>query len=148
MASSANTRLTEIWVDRTVSSNATKIRLAKCLILAIVTYVCETWTAKKEDRKKIEAFEIWVYRWILRVSWVEHRTNQSILDEPRILCIGYIRIFRLLGTINRVHLTFFDHIVRRNGSMEKWVVEEIWKARILGEVAKQMGRPTETSVGS
>ena len=115
MARSATSKLTKIWKDRSIS-NATKLRLAKALIFPIATYAAETWTMKKADRKRIESFEMWVYRRILRVSWTEHRTNQSVLDELRVK-------ERLLPSINKAFLTFFGHVARRNGSNEQLMVE-------------------------
>ncbi|CAG9827019.1 unnamed protein product [Diabrotica balteata] len=115
MARTATAKLIKIWKDRTITRN-TKLRLVNALIFPIATYAAETWTLKKIDRSKIEAFEMWVYRRILRVSWTEHRTNLSILEELHIKD-------RLLKKVNQAYLTYFGHIARRTGTMELLVVE-------------------------
>lgn len=115
MARSATTKLTKIWRDQTITKTV-KVMLANSLIFPIAVYAAETWTLKKTDRKRIEAFELWVYRRILRVSWVEHRTNASVLQELKIKK-------RLLNQINKAYLSYFGHIARRTGEMENLVVE-------------------------
>lgn len=80
MARLATAKLTKIWKNRIVTNN-TKLQLANALIFPIATYVAETWIMRKADRKRIESLEMWVYRRILRISWTEYRTNQSILEE-------------------------------------------------------------------
>ena len=117
MARTATVKLTKIWKDTSVTKN-TKLKIVNCLIFPIATYAAETWTLKKADRKRIEAFELWVYRRILRVSWMEHRTNISILQELKVEN-------RLLQKINHAYLQYFGHIVRRTDKMEKIIVDGI-----------------------
>ena len=66
--------------DRALSKEL-KVRLMRLLVWPVATYGCETWTLKASDRKRISAFEMTSYRRMLRISWKEHRTNQSILEE-------------------------------------------------------------------
>ena len=85
-----------------------KISILKTLVWPVVTYGCEAWTLKQTDIKRIEAFEMFCYRRILRVSWRERRTNLSILRE-----IGQER--NLLTSIKRRKLKYFGHITRGGG---------------------------------
>ena len=59
----------------------TKVGLVKAMVFSVVTYGCESWTIKKAERRRIDAFELWVWRRLLRVSWTARRSNQSILRE-------------------------------------------------------------------
>lgn len=115
MAKSAMSRLTKIWRDRSIKTE-TKIRLVKSLIFSIFQYAAETWTIKAASRKKIEAFEMWCWRRVLRVSWKEKRTNRSILEE--------VKVKDRLSTIClRRILQFFGHVARRGeDSLEKLIV--------------------------
>ena len=72
--------LNKIWVDRGITK-ATKTRLVSALIFPIATYGCETWTLTKSDRKKINSFELWCWRRMLRISWIMKRTNDSVLQD-------------------------------------------------------------------
>ena len=80
MARSTLMNTKHIWSDRDVS-RCTKIRLLQALIWSIATYGAETWILKRNDEKKIEAFEMWCYRRLLRVSYREHRTNEWVLQK-------------------------------------------------------------------
>jgi len=76
------TKLEKIMKDRDVTE-ATKIRIAETIIFPIVTYGSESWMVQKKYRKKIDAFELWTWRRILRVPWTERRTNLSVLEEVK-----------------------------------------------------------------
>lgn len=115
MARSATAKLTKIWKDTDITK-ATKLRLASTLIFPIATYASETWTIKKADANRINAFEMWVYRRILRIPWTAHRTNESVLQELNINT-------RLSTIINRNILRYFGHITRRKEGMERLIVE-------------------------
>ncbi|KAL4113049.1 hypothetical protein QTP88_016750 [Uroleucon formosanum] len=109
-------RLTPIWKDNHISRNS-KLRLLKALTFSVMLYGSETWTLKVEDVKRINAFEMWAYRRMLRISWMERRTNSSILAvlnvETRLAVVCKQRILR-----------FFGHIIRRDGSsLEKLIIE-------------------------
>ncbi|VEN52761.1 unnamed protein product [Callosobruchus maculatus] len=114
LARVAMTKLTKIWRDHNITK-ATKMSLVQSLVFSIFLYASETWTVKKADRTRIEAFEMWTWRRILRVPYTAHRTNVSILDEldnPK----------RLSSIVSTRMLTFFGHI-HRSDNMEKRVVQ-------------------------
>lgn len=69
-----------IWKSKDIST-ATKARLANAIVFPIVTYGCETWTIKKTDRRKIDAFELWCWRRLLRIPWTARVTNKEVLDR-------------------------------------------------------------------
>ena len=103
-ARSAISSLSTLWKDRALSRSI-KLRLLKSLVWPIATYGAESWTLKKDSIKKLEAFEMYGYRRILRVSWTEHRTNHSILEELR-------TTRQLVATIKRRKLQYFGHVTR------------------------------------
>uniref|UniRef100_A0A803TXW0 ribonuclease H n=1 Tax=Anolis carolinensis TaxID=28377 RepID=A0A803TXW0_ANOCA len=91
---------------------ATKVHIVKAMVFPIVTYGCESWTIRKAERKKIDAFELWCWRKILRAPWTTRRSNQSILQEIMPDC-------SLEGRILEAKLKYFGHIMRRQESLEK-----------------------------
>ena len=121
--------LEKIWKDKFVSLG-TKTRIVKAMVFPVVLYGCETWTKTKAVEKKIEACEMWIWRKMLRVSWTEKRTNESILKE-----IGHLRGSMTLGQrAIRQKMAYFGHVMRANG-MEK----EMMLA--CGEGKRRRGRP-------
>ena len=74
------TNLDSILKSRDITFSA-KVRLVKAMVLPVVMYVCEIWTIKKAEHQRIDAFELWYWRKLLRVSWTERRSNHSILKE-------------------------------------------------------------------
>ena len=90
----------------------TKVRLVKAMVFPVVTYGCESWTMKKAECWRIDAFELWCWRRFLRVPWTAGRSNQSILKEisPGI---------SLEGMMLKLKLQFFGHLMRRADSLEK-----------------------------
>ena len=89
----------------------TKVRLVKAMVFPVVMYACESWTVKKAEHQRIDAFELWCWRRILRVPWTARRSNQSILKiSPGI---------SLEGMILKLKLQYFDHLMRRVDSLEK-----------------------------
>ena len=90
----------------------TKVRLVKAMVFPVVMYGCESWTVKKADRRRIDAFELWCWRRLLRVPWTARRSNQSILKEinPGI---------SLEGMLLKLKLQYFGHLMRRVDSLEK-----------------------------
>ncbi|VEN64292.1 unnamed protein product [Callosobruchus maculatus] len=107
-------KLTKIWRDHNITK-ATKMSLVQSLVFSIFFYASETWTVKKADRVRIDAFETWTWRIMLRVLYTAHRTNMSILDElsnPK----------RLSSVVSTRMLTFFGHI-HKSDNMEKLVVQ-------------------------
>ena len=90
----------------------TKICLVKAMVFPVVLYGCESWTIKKAESRRIDAFELWYWRRLLRVPWTARRSNQSILKEISPGC-------SLEGHMLKLKLQYFDHLMRRADSMEK-----------------------------
>ena len=90
----------------------TKVHLVKAMILPVVMYGCESWTVKKAERRRTDAFELWCWRRLLRVPWTARRSNQSILKETSPGC-------SLEGLILRLKLQYIGHLMRRVDSLEK-----------------------------
>ena len=90
----------------------TKVRLVKAMVFPVVMYVCESWTLKKAERRRIDAFELWCWRRLLRVPWTARRSNQSILKEISPGC-------SLGGLPQKLKLQYFGHLMRRVNSLEK-----------------------------
>ena len=90
----------------------TKVCLVKAMVFPVVMYGCESWTIKKVERRRIDAFELWCWRRLLRVSWIARRSNQSILKEISSGC-------SLEGLMLKLTLQYFGHLMRRADSLEK-----------------------------
>ena len=90
----------------------TKVRLVKAMVFPVVMYVCESWTMKKAECTRIDAFELWCWRRLLRVPWTARRSNQSILKEISPGC-------SLEGLMLKLKLQYFGHLVQRADSFEK-----------------------------
>ena len=90
----------------------TKVCLAKAMVFLVVMYGCESWTIKKAECRRINAFELWCWRRLLRVPWTTQRSNQSILKEisPK---------YSLEGLMLKQKLQYFGHLMQRNDSFEK-----------------------------
>ena len=89
----------------------TKVRLAKAMVFPVVMYGFESWTVKKAERRRIDAFELWYWRRLLRVPWTARRSNQSILKiSPGV---------SLEGMMLKLKLQYFGHLMRRVDSLEK-----------------------------
>ena len=90
----------------------TKVCLVKAMVFQVVMYGCESWTVKKTERRRVDAFELWCWRRLLRVRWTARRSNQSILKEinPGI---------SLEGMMLKLKLQYFGHLMRRADSFEK-----------------------------
>ena len=90
----------------------TKVCLVKAMVFPVVMYECESWTIKKPERRRIDAFELWCWRRLLRVPWTSRRSNQSILKEisPE---------SSLEGQMLKVKLQYFGHLMQRADSFEK-----------------------------
>ena len=89
-----------------------KVRLVKAMVFPVVMYGCESWTVKKAGRRRIDAFELWCWRRLLRVPWTARRSNQSIIKE---IGPGY----SLEGMMPKLKLQYFGHLMRRVDSLEK-----------------------------
>ena len=90
----------------------TKVRLVKAMVFPVVMYGCESWTVKKAECQRIDAFELWCWRRVLKVPWTSRRSNQSILKE---ICPG----ISLEGMMLKLKLQYFGHRMRRVVSLEK-----------------------------
>ena len=90
----------------------TKVRLVKAMVFSVVIYGCESWTVKKAECWRIDAFEVWCWRRLLRVPWTARRSNQSILKEISPGC-------SLEGLMLKLKLQYFGHLVQRVDSLEK-----------------------------
>ena len=103
----------------------TKVRLVKAMVFPVVMYGCESWTVKKAECRRIDAFELWCWRRLLRVPWTARRSNQSILKEisPGI---------SLEGMILKLKLRYFGHLMRGVDSLEKTLM--------LGEIGGRRRR--------
>jgi len=114
-------------VERQGIEHVTKSRLLQTLVWPVASYGSESWTLKAADKKRLVAFEMTAYRRMMRISWTEHRTNQSILDE---LSPSH----RFLTTIQRRKLKYFGHVVRAEN-----LSTDILHGRINGN--RSRGRP-------
>ena len=95
-----------------LDSMSTKVHLVKTTVFPVVIYGCESWTMKKAECWRIDAFELWCWRKLLRVPWTARRSNQSILKE---ISPGY----SLEGLMLKLKLQYFGHLMRRADSFEK-----------------------------
>ena len=105
------TNLDSILKSRDVTVS-TKVHLAKAMVFPVVMYGCESWTIKKAERQRIDGFELWCWRRLLRIPWTARRSNESNLKE---ISPGY----SLEGLILRLKLQYFGHLMRRADSFEK-----------------------------
>ena len=105
------TNIDSIFKSRDITL-PTKIRLVKAMIFPLVMYGCESWTVKKSECRRIDAFELWCWRRLLRVPWTARRSNQSILKEISPEC-------SLEGLMIKLKLQYFGHLMRRADSLEK-----------------------------
>ena len=105
------TNLDSIFKSRDISL-PTKVCLVKAMVFLVVMYGCESWTVKKAECQRIDAFELWCWRRLLRVPWTARRSNQFILKEIRPGC-------SLEGLMLRLKLQHFGHLMQRVNSLEK-----------------------------
>ena len=99
----------------------TQVHLVKTMVFPIVMYGCDSWTIKKAECRKIDAFELWCWRRLLRVPWTERRSNQSILKEisPE---------YSLEGLMLKLKLQYCDQLMQRTNSLEKTLMLERLRA--------------------
>ena len=105
------TNLDSILKSRDITLQ-TKVRLIKAMVFPVVMYGCESWTVKKAECRRIDAFELWCWRRLLRVPWTERRSNQSFLKEISPGC-------SLEGLMLKLKLQYFGHLTWRVDSLEK-----------------------------
>ena len=105
------TNLDSIFKSRDITLS-TKVHLVKDMVFSLVMYGCESWAIKKAEHRRIDAFELWCWRRLLRVPWTARRSNQSILKETSPGC-------SLGGLMLKLKLQYFGHLMRRVDSLEK-----------------------------
>ena len=110
------TNLDSIFKSRDITL-PTKVHLVKAMVFAVVMYGCESWTVKKAERRRIDAFELWYWRRLLRVPWTARRSNQSIVKEIRPEC-------SLEGLMLKLKFQCFGHLIRRVDSLEEALMLE------------------------
>ena len=127
------TNLDSILKSRDITLS-TKVCLVKAMVFPVVMYGCESWTIKKAECRRIDAFELWCWRRLLRVPWTARRSNQSILKEisPE---------YSLEGLMLKLKLQYFGHLMRRSDSLEKTLM--------LGKIegGKRRGMTEDKMVG-
>ena len=99
------------WYGRDITL-PTKVRLVEAMVFPVVMYGCESWTVKKAERRRIDAFELWCWKRLLRVPWTARRSNQSILKEIGPGC-------SLEGLMLKLKVQYFDHLMQSVDSLEK-----------------------------
>ena len=104
------TNLDSIFKSRDITL-PTSVCLVKAMVFPVVMYGCESWTVKKAERQRIDAFELWCCRWLLRVPWTARRSNQPILKEISPGC-------SLEGLMLKLKLQYFGHLMWRVDSLE------------------------------
>ena len=124
------TKLDSIFKSRAITLS-TKVHLVKAMFFPVVMYGCESWTVKKAECRKIDAFELWCWRRLLRVPWTARRSNQSILKEisPGI---------SLKGMMLKLKLQYFGHLMRRVDSLEKTDAGRDWGQEEKGTTEDEM----------
>ena len=105
------TKLDSIFKSRDITL-PTKVHLVKAMVFPVVMYGCESWTIKKAEHRRINTFELWCWRRLLRVPWTAMRSSQSILNEISSGC-------SLEGLMLKLKLQYFSHLMRRADSFEK-----------------------------
>ena len=109
----------------------TKVRLVKTMVFPVVMYGCESWTIKKAECRRIDAFELWCCRRLLRVPWTARRYNQFILKDISPGC-------SLEGMMLKLKLQYFGHLMRRVDSLEKTDAERDWGQEEKGTTEDEM----------
>ena len=118
------TNLDSIFKSRDINL-PTKVHLVKAMVFPVVMYGCESWTVKKAECRRIDAFELWCWRRLLRVPWTARRSNQSILKEISPECF-------LEGMMLKMKVQYFGHLMQRVDSLEKTLM--------LGEIGGRRKR--------
>ena len=101
---------------------ANKVHLVKAMVFLVVMYGCESWTVKKAEHRRIDAFELWCWRRLLAVPWAAGRSNQSVLKEisPE---------YSLEGLMLKLQLQYFGHLMQRADSLEKTLMLRMFEGR-------------------
>ena len=115
------TNLDSIFKSRDITL-PTKVRLVKAMVFPVVLYGCESWTVKKAEHRRIDDFELWCWRRLLRVPWTAQRSNQSLLKEISPEC-------SLEGLVLKLKLQYFGHLMQRADLFEKILMLEKTEGR-------------------
>ena len=118
------TNLDSILKSRDITLS-TKVHLVKAMVFPVVMYGCESWTINKAEHRRIDAFELWCWRRLLRVPWTARRSHQSILKEISPGC-------SLEGLMRKLKLQYFGHLMRRTDSFEETLMLGIIEGRRRG----------------
>ena len=124
------TNLDSILKSREITLS-TKVRLVKAIVFPVVMYGYESWTVKKAECRRIDAFELWCWKRLLKVPWSARRSNQSILKE---ISPGY----SLEGMMLKLKLQYFGHLIQRVDSLEKTDVGRDWGQEKKGTTEDEM----------
>ena len=124
------TNLNSIFKSRDITL-PTKVRLVKAMVFPAVMYGCESWTVKKAERRRIDAFELWCWRRLLRVPWTAKRSNWSILKEISPGC-------SLEGMMLKLKLQYFGYLMQRIDSLEKTDAGRDWGQEEKGMTEDEM----------
>ena len=124
------TNLDSIFKSRDITL-PTKVCLVKAMVFPVGMYGCESSTVKKAERRRIDAFEVWCWRRLLRVPWTARRSNQSILKETSPGC-------SLEGLTLKLKLQYFGHLMRRVDSLEKTDAGRDWGQEEKGTTEDEM----------
>ena len=124
------TNLDSIFKNRDITL-PTKVHLVKAIVFPVVMYGCESWTVKNAECRRIDAFELWCWRRLLRVPWTAKRSNQSILKEISPVC-------SLEGLMLKLKLQYFGHLMQRVDSLEKTDAGRDWGQEEKGMTEDEM----------
>ena len=124
------TNLDSIFKSRDITLPI-KVHLVKAMVFPVIMYGCESWTVKKAERRRIDAFELWYWRRLLRVPLTARRSNQSILKEISPGC-------SLEGMTLKLKLEYFGHLMRRVDSLEKTDAGRDWGQEEKGTTEDEM----------
>ena len=124
------TNLDNVFKSRDVTL-PTKVRLVKAMVFPVVMYGCESWTVEKAERGRIDGFELWCWRRLLRVPWTARRSNQSILKEISPGC-------SLEGMMLKLKLQYFGHLMQSVDSLEKTDAGRDWGREEKGTTEDEM----------
>ena len=119
------TNLDSIFKSRDITL-PTKVCLVKAMVFPVVMYGCESWTVKKAEHRRVDAFELWCWRRLSRVPWTARRSNQSILKEISPGCSSE-------GLMLKLKLQYFGHLMRRADSFEKTLMQGKIEGRRSGQ---------------
>ena len=115
IARNAFNNMKSVLSSRNISINI-RMRLTKCYVWSTLLYGAETWTITKTVTKRIDAFEMWTHRWILRISWKEHQPNEEVLNMMK-------TSLKLIKIIKKRKCEYFAHFIRRPNSIQRLLLE-------------------------